>query len=126
MKTIFILCGLILVGALAALLFFTRPHPDRFGNEFRGFPSIELAPLVDKPVDHLKKEHRIEGTLTRQCPSTGCWFILNDGHGKELKVEMGDTTPRLPARIGKRATVEGQLIQFGKEYEFVGTAVEFH
>jgi hypothetical protein len=125
MKIILILCGLILAGA-AAWFFLARKHADHYGNAFRDLGTVELAQLVDKPGEFLKKELRIQGTLTRQCPSSGCWFFLKDAGGKELKVEMGDTTPRLPARLGKTATVEGQLILFGKEYEFVGTAVEFH
>ena len=67
----------------------------------------------------------IEGVVVRQCPSTGCWFYLRDGAGKELKVEMGDTVPKLPARKGKGAAVEGRLIPYGERFEFVGTAVEF-
>jgi len=125
MKTIFVLCGLILAGA-GAWFFLSRSRTDHFGNEFRGYPSIELEKLVDSPKDHLKKELRIDGLLVRQCPSSGCWFFLKEPGGKELKVEMGDTTPKLPARVGKRATVEGQLIKYGEGYQFIGTAVEFH
>lgn len=125
MKTILILCGLILAGA-ATWFMLARPRGDHHGNAFRGLAQVELAPMVDKPSDFLKKEVRIQGIVARQCPSSGCWFILREPGGKELKVEMGDTTPRLPARIGKSATVEGQLIQYGKEFEFIGTAVEFH
>ncbi|HXX93107.1 MAG TPA: hypothetical protein VEN81_05705 [Planctomycetota bacterium] len=125
MKTIFILCGLCLAGGLAWLLF-GRARADHHGNDFRGLPAVPIVQLVDRPADHLKHEVRIEGTLSRQCPATGCWFFLKDASGKELKVEMAETTPKLPARVGKVATVEGQLIRFGEGYEFVGTAVEFH
>jgi len=124
MKTILILCGVLLAGGLAWFLLSHR-HPDHFGNDFRGFPATELAKLVDQPADYLKKEVRIEGTLSKQCPATGCWFFLKDAGGKELKVEMGDTTPNLPTRVGKAASVEGQLIKYGEAYEFIGTAVEF-
>ena len=65
MKTIFILCGLVLAGGLVWFLLSHR-HPDHFGNDFRGFPPIELAKLVDKPADHVKKEVRIEGTLSKK------------------------------------------------------------
>lgn len=126
MKTILILCGLLIVGALATWFFLARPRQDHYGNEFRGFPPAELGKLVEKPADYLRKEVRIAGTLSRQCPNPGCWFFLTDVGGKELKVEMGDTTPHLPARVGKTATVEGQLIRYGEGYEFIGTAVEFH
>ncbi len=124
MKTIFILCGLLLVSA-AAIFFFTRSRTDHHGNDFQGFPVVEIAPLVDRPADFLKKDATIRGTVVRQCPSSGCWFYLRDSGGKEVKVEMGDTTPKLPRRLSKTATVEGRLIRFGEGYEFVGTAVEF-
>jgi hypothetical protein len=124
MKTIFILCGLLLVAGVA-VFFFLRPATDHYGNEFRGYAAVDIAPLVDRPADFLKKDATIRGTLGRQCPSSGCWFYLRDAAGKEVKVEMGDTTPKLPQRVGKTATVEGRLIRFGEGYEFVGTAVEF-
>ena len=52
MKTIFILCGLLLVSA-AAIFFFTRSRTDHHGNDFQGFPVVEIAPLVDRPADFL-------------------------------------------------------------------------
>ena len=124
MKTIFILCGLIVAG-LAAWFILSRTRADHYGKPFRGLPTAEVAQLADKPGAYLKKEVRVEGVVGRQCPAKGCWFFLKDAGGKEIKVEMGDATPTLPARTGKAATVEGQLIQFGEAYEFIGTAVEF-
>jgi len=124
MKIIILLCGLLLIGAGAAF-FLMRPHSDHFGNEFRGYPAADIGPMADRPADFLKKDVTIRGTVIRQCPSSGCWFYLRDAAGKEVKVEMGDTTPKLPARLNKTATVEGRLIQYGKDYEFIGTAVEF-
>lgn len=125
MKPILILCSVVLAAG-AAWFFAANRGPDHHGQKFRSFPRVEIAALVDRPADYVRKEARIEGTLVKQCPSTGCWFFLADAGGKQVKVEMGDTTPRLPSRIGKRAAVEGQLIRFGDGYEFIGTAVEFH
>jgi hypothetical protein len=98
---------------------------DRHGKPFAGFPKAELAALMDKPADHFRKDLRIEGVVSRQCPATGCWFYLRDAGGRELKVEMGDTVPKLPPRKGKAAVVEGKLIPYGDRIEFVGVAVEF-
>lgn len=98
---------------------------DRYGKPFAGFPKAELAALVDKPAEHFRKDVRIEGVVSRQCPATGCWFYLRDAGGKVLKVEMGDTVPKLPPRVGRAAAVEGKLIPYGDRVEFVGVAVEF-
>jgi hypothetical protein len=126
MKTILILCGLILAG-LAAWLVASRngSQANHHGTPFKNLPAVSLAELTGKPGDHVRKPVRIEGTLARQCPSRGCWFYLRDTEGHQLKVEMGDTTPDLPPRVGKTAIVEGQLIPFGEGHEFIGTAVEF-
>lgn len=103
-------------------------HEDHFGRPFAGHPAARIADLVARPEDHLGKALRIRGRLQRQCPATGCWFDLTDPSDPEnraLKVEMGDTTPRLPPRLGRFATVEGQLIRYGEGVEFVGVAVTF-
>ena len=124
MRIIFIACGAILLAGLVAFIWF-RSGTDHHGNPFKGFPSVAVRDLADKPNDYLKKDARIEGAIDRQCPASGCWFFVKDTNGKEVKVEMGDTTPKLPQRLGKTAVVEGQLIKFGDGYEFIGTAVEF-
>jgi hypothetical protein len=125
MKTILVLCGLILAGAIAWLVI-ARPFADHFGSAFRGLGSVQVAQLLEKPSDFVKKDVRIRGVVTRQCAQCGCWFVVKDAGGAEIRVEMGETAGHLPFRLGKAATVEGQLIKFGEGYEFIGTAVEFH
>lgn len=128
MKTILLLCAAILAAALVFFIFKATGRTDHFGQPFNGLPPASIAAMLEKPGDFLRKPVRIQGVLKRQCPATGCWFYLadpTDPKARELKIEMGDTTPRLPARLGKLATVEGQLIKFGEGYEFIGVAVTF-
>ena len=121
MKIIYVVGGLILAAGAAIWIFGSKASPDHHGSPFRGYPAVSIR---DLPA-HMKEDVRIEGAITRQCPSAGCWFIVSDGAGKEIKVEMGDTTPTLPQRTGKKAVVEGRLIPYGDSTEFIGTAVEF-
>ncbi len=114
-----------LPAAAVLLLLASCGEGDHHGQPFKGFPALDLAKLVDQPAEHLRKEVRIVGLVSRQCPATGCWFFLKDAQGKEVKVEMGDAVPKLPPRTGKTAAVEGQLIKYGDRYEFIGTSVEF-
>ena len=114
---------ILMLAALAALS--SCDEPKHYGKPFAGFPKTEIAALLDAPAEHFRKDLRIEGPVTRQCPATGCWFFVGHGAGKELKVEMGDTVPGLPPRKGKTAVIEGRLIPYGKEIQFVGVAVEF-
>ena len=128
MKTILILCAVVIVAAIALFAMKLQKSEDHFGKAFTGLPAAAIPAIVAKPDEHLGKPLSISGVLKRQCPSTGCWFFLTDPadpKAQELKVEMGDTTPRLPARLGKRAQVEGQLIKYGEGYEFIGVAVTF-
>ena len=124
MRTIFITCGVVLAAGILTLIL-RRSQTDHHGNLFLGFPNAAINELVDNPNDYLKKDVRIEGLISRQCPTAGCWFFITGANGRDVKVEMGDTTPKLPQRIGKTATVEGQLIKYGDGYVFIGTAVEF-
>ena len=125
MKAIFIACGLILAGALAWLLWPGPAGGDHFGLPYQGLPAVGIRDLSEHPADFLKKDVRISGPVVRQCPAAGCWFFVRGEDGKEVKVEMGDTTPRLPQSMGMTATVEGRLIPFGNEHVFIGTGVEF-
>ena len=120
MKKILILGAGLALAALASC-----NDGKHYGKPFADFPKAELAALVEKPADFYRKDVRIEGPVTRQCPATGCWFYVGDGNGKELKVEMGDTVPKIPPQKGKTAIVEGKLIPFGTGTQFVGVAAEF-
>ena len=128
MKTILILCATILIAAIAMVAWKFTSHEDHFGKKFTGFPVVAIPEIVAKPDDFVGKQVSIKGRLQRQCPASGCWFNLtdpSDPKAQELKVEMGDTTPRLPQRLGQLAHVEGQLIKYGEGYEFIGVAVTF-
>lgn len=125
MRNIIIGSAILVVLGLALVLVW-RSRPEHYGGEFKGLSPASIQALVEKPADFLKKEFKIEGKVMRQCPSSGCWFYLADSSSKEIKVEMSDAVAKLPTRVGKMATVEGQLIKFGDEYEFIGSGVEFH
>lgn len=128
MKSILILCGVILTAAIALFIWKSSSGDDHFGNPFSGLPSAAITDLATRPAEFLGKPVSITGKLQRQCPSTGCWFFLvdpADPKAQAVKVEMGDTTPKLPQRLGRTAHVEGQLIKYGEGYEFIGVAVTF-
>ncbi|MBI3414979.1 MAG: hypothetical protein HY043_06600 [Verrucomicrobia bacterium] len=128
MKTILIFCAVILVAATAVFAWKFSHREDHFGKPFTGLPAAAIPDIVAKPDVFLGRQVSIQGKLKRQCPSTGCWFFLTDPadpKAQELKVEMGDTTPRLPSRMGRLAHLEGQFIKYGEGYEFIGVAVTF-
>jgi uncharacterized protein YdeI (BOF family) len=96
-----------------------------FGEPFTQAPEVAIAQLLDTPDAFRRQAVRVKGTIERQCPMAGCWFFINDGQGRSLKVELGDYLPKLPQNIGNTAEVEGELIKKGEAPEFIGTRVTF-
>ena len=133
MKKIIIASSILVALLIGVAVFFLSHRQDHFGVAFVGSPTVSVTDLATKPTEFLKKPVRIEGVVGRQCPAAGCWFYLKepnqpDANGvapKEIKVEMGDTVPKIPRHVGKLAVVEGQLIKYGEGYQFIGVAVTF-
>ncbi len=124
MKRIFLLCGAVLLaGALYAAWRMVRP--EHFGHAFAGAPAAEVRTLAAQPEANLEKDVRVEGTVTRQCPATGCWFYLDDGKGNNIRIEMGKVIHSLPKSVGKKAVAEGRLVLMDDEYIFAANGVEF-
>jgi len=124
MRKILILCAAILVVGAAALVWHLT-RPEHFGPAFAGAPKANIKALLEKPEQHLGRDVTVEGTITRQCPATGCWLFLKDASGKDIRVEMNTIAPSFPQRGGGRAIVEGRLNKSGDSYEIDGKAVEF-
>lgn len=98
---------------------------EHFGEPFTQAPVVTLAQLQEAPDTFYRKAVRVKGVIERQCPVAGCWFFLNDGQGRSIKVELGDYLSKLPQKIGHSAEVEGEWIKKGTAYEFIGTRVTF-
>ena len=98
---------------------------QHFGEPFTDAPLVTVEQLLETPDAFARKAVRVKGTIERQCPAAGCWFIINDGQGRSIKAELGDYQPKLPIRIGDTAEVEGELIKKGDAHGFIGTRVTF-
>ncbi len=124
MRKILILCAFVLVGGAGALVWqLTRPR--HYGPAFTEAPQTSIGDLLAKPEAHTDRDVRLEGTIVRQCPATGCWLYLRDASGKELRVEMSGVSPTFPQHVGGRAIVEGRLSKRADAYELDSKAVEF-
>jgi len=67
----------------------------------------------------------LEGNITQQCPSVGCWFELDDGTGSVL-VDLQPSGFRLRHdRVGQRARVSGTLQRAGNQWRLQATHVVF-
>ena len=124
MRTILIMCAVILVLGLG-YLGWRFSLPDHHGRAFTGARTVQISEIAANPESFTNGEIHIKGKIVRQCPAAGCWFFLDDGNRKQLRVEMGDVTPQLPQNIGSFATVEGRVVKLGDEYFLAGEGVEF-
>ncbi len=59
----------------------------------------------------------LEGTITTQCASNGCWFFLRDDTG-QIFIDLATKGFALPQRQGKKATVTG-TVSFGQNGVFI-------
>ncbi len=122
MKKIFILCAVTVV-VVTAFLWRAFAKPSRFGA-FTGAPRAEVAKLVEEPKAFVGKTVAIEGTVTEQCKTMGCYFNFHEGKAS-LRVDVQAVAMTAPMREGRPARVEGQIVPYGDGYQFYATAVEF-
>ncbi len=113
------------IGALIAGCGPKAGSGTHFGEPFTQVPTVTIAQLLESPDAFQRKPVRVKGLIERQCPAAGCWFVINDGQGRTLKIELGDYFPKLPMNIGQTAEAEGELIKMGDKHEFIGTRVTF-
>lgn len=124
MKRILILSVLVLVVGIGAVMVAFR-SPAAFGQPFKVAAMTGLPEVVKNPTSHLVADVRTEGRIVRQCPSSGCWFFLEDGSGSQVRVELGHLGMKFPQHVGGMVEVEGRLTQNGKQLEIVGNSVRF-
>ncbi|HKE26575.1 MAG TPA: hypothetical protein VKB88_29675 [Bryobacteraceae bacterium] len=122
MKKILVLCTLIIVAA-AVSLWRAAAKPARFGS-FTGAPKAEVASVIADPKAYLSRTVELEGVVSAQCKSMGCYFFFRSGKNA-LRVDLQEIAMTAPMREGRRARVEGQTVPYDGGYQFFANAVEF-
>ena len=122
MKKILALCTLTIV-AVTLLVWRAVAKPSRYGT-FTGAPKAEIAKVVADPKGFLGRTIQLEGTVTEQCKSMGCYFFFRSGN-ETLRVDVQEVAMTAPMREGKISRVEGQVVPYNDGYQFYASAVEF-
>jgi len=122
MKKIFAICAMTLAMALV-FVWHVATRPRVFGT-FAGASKVEVATLIADPKGHMDKLYAIEGTISEQCKSMGCYFFFKSGK-EELRVDLQEVAMTAPLHEGGRARVEGQVVPYNDGYQFYASAVEF-
>jgi hypothetical protein len=122
-KVILALCAAALVAGAALLYRATRPQ--LLYGTFVGAPEASVAELAARPKAHLGKTYALDGVITKQCTTMGCFFFFVEGE-RELRVDLAEIAMHAPKhRNGRRARVEGQIVPYGDGHQFWASAVEF-
>ena len=122
MKKILVLCALTLVVA-TAMIWRAIAKPSRFGT-FTSAPKAEVVRLIAEPKAFLGKTVEIEGAISEQCKTMGCYFFFRSGKDT-LRVDLQEVAMKAPMEEGRTARVEGQIVPYNGGYQFYASAVEF-
>lgn len=124
MSKIIVASVVILVAGIVLVVWSTL-GAAHYGDAFLNKPAVSIAELTATPEKYVDKDIRVEGKIVDQCMISGCWFHIENGEGKTVKIEFGKTVPKLPQKKGKIAVVEGRFMKSGNDYELIGNGVEF-
>ena len=99
---------LVVLGLIAAGVWYVvRPQPQTLGTP----PAAEVAarPIGELTTDDVGQTVRIEGTIAKECPHTGCWAYVEDDSG-QIRIDTNKGGFSLPLkREGSRIVVTGTL-----------------
>jgi len=122
MKKILVLC-ILTAAIVTAVVWRAVAQPTRFGA-FTAAPKTEIVKLIAQPASFLGKTVEIEGTITEQCKTMGCYFFFRSGKDS-LRVDLQEVAMKAPMKEGHAVRVEGQMVPYDGGYQFYASAVEF-
>lgn len=91
--------------------------------------------VVDKNIQTMKvkdifldrnvvgKRVALKGTISSQCASNGCWFVLKDDTG-QIFINLGPNNMTMPPRMNKTAKVMGIVYPVQGELQIIAQGVE--
>lgn len=106
--TVIALTAFLLVAALSAC-----GEKQRYGTVNTSLPLSSVKQVIMNP-SLVGTEVRIEGTITTQCASSGCWAFVDDGSGQIL-VDLKALNLGLPMSTGRKASVSGVVTPFNSQ-----------
>jgi len=94
--------------------YLARPQVESYGVTGVEATSAEAVAHLDiGQIDqsHVGQRVAFGGTITKECPHTGCWAIVQDASG-QIRIDTNDGGFALPLRReGSKVQVVGKVIQ---------------
>ncbi|MHB0935774.1 MAG: hypothetical protein ACYDCO_13400 [Armatimonadota bacterium] len=99
-------------------------------NKFGQGTGAEITPIsqiVKSPDQYVGKVVTVEGQLTKECPTSGCWWYVKDDTG-EIRADSFGGGFALPLnREGKHIRTTGKIVKNDNgDLEIGATGAELH
>jgi hypothetical protein len=124
-----ILIGVVAVALIGAGIWYVLSdegsgRQNRFGKS-NGTTVTSIADLQKSPGTYMNRVVTIDGKITRECPSSGCWWYVNDGTG-EMRVDSKRGGFALPLkREGHMVRTTGIAVKMeGGEMQIAASGAE--
>lgn len=115
--------GLLSIMLFISVLSMAGCSAEKHGGEInRELQTIKVKDVMLNPSLQGQTVN-LEGIITSQCMSNGCWFFLNDGTG-QIYINLAPKAFAIPPRTGKMAKVTGVVQQGQDGFQVVATGVE--
>jgi len=99
---------------------------NQFG-EGTGVKVTAIGDIQQAPEKYLGQVVTVEGEMTKECPSSGCWWYVKDGTG-EIRADSFGSGFALPLnKEGKHIRTTGKLVKGeGGELQIGAIGAELH
>ena len=88
----------------------------------KNIPAVKVKDIyLDSSV--IGKTITLQGTISSQCGSNGCWFVLQDDTG-QVFVNLAPNNMTLPPRMNKTAKVTGVVYPVEGQLQVIAQGVE--
>ncbi|MBF0329027.1 MAG: DNA-binding protein [Nitrospirae bacterium] len=113
----------IIASAMLVLFILAGCSVEKYGFDInKNAPMVKVKDIyLDMKL--LGKDVTLEGKISSQCGSNGCWFVLQDDTG-QVFINLAPSNLTLPPRLGKQSTVTGQVQVVQNELQIFAKGVE--
>jgi hypothetical protein len=113
---------LAIVAVLTGLVLGGCGRSEQYGEKLTVTEVTTVSAILANPAAFAGRTVRIEGEISRECPS-GCWFDVTNG-GATIYVDIAPQGLAIPQHVGSRIVVEGTVSTVDGQTEFLGKGVE--
>ena len=104
----FVVPAVVAVLVVGAVVFLTRKPVEKFGDGDLG--QVQTLAIGDITQDQVGERVAISGTITKECPHSGCWALIKDDSG-EIRIDTKAGGFALPLhREGSRVRIAGTIM----------------